>query len=62
LELDSSRGAVRERFAAFNGGRLEQLDQSLNRAAVDTLRLDTIEPFAQMLQRFFEIRRARRRR
>jgi uncharacterized protein (DUF58 family) len=62
LELDSHRGAVRERFATLNENRLEQLDQSLNRAAVDTLRLNTVEPFAQTLQRFFEIRRARRRR
>jgi uncharacterized protein (DUF58 family) len=62
LELDSGRGAVRDRFAAINEARLEQLDQSLNRAAVDTLRLNTVEPFAQTLQRFFEIRRARRRR
>jgi hypothetical protein len=62
LELDSHRGAVRERFAALNEERLKQLDQSLNRAAVDTLRLNTVEPFAQTLQRFFEIRRARRRR
>jgi uncharacterized protein (DUF58 family) len=62
LELDSHRGVVRERFAAVNENRLAQLDQSLNRTAVDTLRLNTVEPFAQTLQRFFEIRRARRRR
>jgi uncharacterized protein (DUF58 family) len=62
LELDLRRGAVRERFAALNEERLEQLDQSLNRTAVDTLRLNTVEPFAQTLQRFFEIRRGRRRR
>jgi len=62
LELDSGRGAVRERFAALNENRLEQLDESLNRTAVDTLRLNTVEPFAQPLQRFFEIRRGRRRR
>ncbi|MEI6197176.1 MAG: DUF58 domain-containing protein, partial [Verrucomicrobiota bacterium] len=53
LELDSSRGAVRDRFAVFNEARLAQLDQSLNRTAVDTLRLNTVEPFAQTLQRFF---------
>ena len=53
LELDSSRGAVRDRYAWFNEERLEQLDQSLNRTAVDTLRLNTVEPFAQTLQRFF---------
>jgi uncharacterized protein (DUF58 family) len=62
LELNSARGGVREKFSALNQNRLAQLDQSLNRAAVDTLRLDTTEPFAQTLQRFFEIRRARRRR
>ena len=62
LELDSHRGAVRERFYAFNENRLAQLDQSLNRTAVDTLRLNTTEPFAHTLQRFFEIRRGRRRR
>jgi hypothetical protein len=62
LELDSSRGAVRDRFALFNEERLAQLDQALNRTAVDTLRLSTVEPFAQTLQRFFEIRRGRRRR
>src|SRR5450432_551187 len=62
LELDSSRGVVRERFASLNEERLAQLDQSLNRTAVDTLRLNTTEAFAHTLQRFFEIRRARRRR
>jgi uncharacterized protein (DUF58 family) len=62
LELDSGRSAVRDRFAAINEERLEQLDQSFNRTAVDTLRLNTAGPFAQRLQRFFEIRRGRRRR
>ena len=62
LELDSSRSAVRERFALLNEERLAHLDQALNRTAVDTLRLNTVEPFAQTLQRFFEIRRGRRRR
>jgi uncharacterized protein (DUF58 family) len=62
LELDSARVAVRDRFAAANAGRLEELDGALNRTAVDTLRLNTSEPFAQTLQRFFEIRLGRRRR
>lgn len=61
LELDSARGAVRERFAQTNSERLADLDRSLNRAGVDTLRLNTAEPFAHHLQRFFEIRRGRRR-
>ena len=50
LELDSARGSVRERFAAINQERLETLDQALNRTAVDTLRLNTGEPFAPKLQ------------
>ncbi len=61
LELDSGRGAVREKFASVNAGRLAELDRSLNRTGVDTLRLNTTEPFAPVLQRFFEIRRGRRR-
>jgi uncharacterized protein (DUF58 family) len=61
LELDSHRDAVRGRFAAVNAERLADLDRALNRTAVDTLRLNTSEPFATVLQRFFEIRRGRRR-
>jgi uncharacterized protein (DUF58 family) len=61
LEMDSRRNSVREKFSRLNQQRLEQLDQSLNRTAVDTLRLNTNKPFAPVLQRFFEIRRGRRR-
>jgi uncharacterized protein (DUF58 family) len=61
LELDSGRNAVRDRFAANNVARLADLDRALNRTAVDTLRLNTAEPFAPVLQRFCEIRRGRRR-
>ncbi len=61
LELDSNRNAVRERFAAVNAERLAELDRALIRTGVDTLRLNTAEPFAPALQRFFEIRRGRRR-
>jgi uncharacterized protein (DUF58 family) len=61
LELDSARGTVRERFAKINAERLAELDRSLIRTGVDTLRLKTTEPFAPVLQRFFEIRRGRRR-
>jgi hypothetical protein len=52
---------VRERFAAVNAERLAELDRALIRTGVDTLRLNTAEPFAPALQRFFEIRRGRRR-
>src|ERR1039457_4496714 len=61
LELDSARHGVRERFAAINAERLAELDRALIRTGVDTLRLTTTEPFAPVLQRFFEIRRGRRR-
>jgi uncharacterized protein (DUF58 family) len=61
LELDSTRGTVRQRFANANVERLAELDRALIRTGVDTLRLKTTEPFAPVLQRFFEIRRGRRR-
>lgn len=61
LELDSQRQSVRDRFATTNAERLAELDLALNRAGVDTLRLNLTEPYAPALQRFFEIRRGRRR-
>jgi len=61
LELDSSRAAVREKFARTNAERLAELDRSFRRAGVDTLSFSTTEEFAQTLQRFFETRRGRRR-
>lgn len=61
LELESGRQVVRDRFAATNAERLAELDRALNRTGVDTMRLNTSEPFAPALQRFFEIRRGRRR-
>jgi uncharacterized protein (DUF58 family) len=61
LELDSGHWKTRRRFAAINAERLAELDRSLNRTGVDTLRLNTTEPFAPALQRFFELRRGRRR-
>jgi uncharacterized protein (DUF58 family) len=61
VELDSSRSAVRDKFASINAERLSELDRALRRAGVETLRFSTAEDFAQMLQRFFETRRGRRR-
>ena len=61
LEVDSSRTAVREKFARTNAERLAELDRAFRRAGVDTLRFSTAESFAQMLQAFFETRRGRRR-
>jgi len=61
LELDSKRSSIREKFSRINAERLAELDLSLNRTGVDTLRLTTSGPFAPALQRFFELRRGRRR-
>lgn len=61
LELDSGRPGVRQHFAQTNSERLADLDRAFAHAGVDTLRLCTVEPFAQTLQRFFELRRGRRR-
>jgi len=61
MELDSGRHAVRDRYTATNAERLAEMDRAFNRTGVDTIRLNTAEPFAPMLQRFFEIRRGRRR-
>jgi hypothetical protein len=61
LEMDSARAVVRRQFASTNAERLAELDRSLCQAGVATLRLSTAEPFAQTLQRFFELRRGRRR-
>lgn len=61
LELDSTRAAVREKFAATNADRLAELDRAFRRAGIDTLRFSTSETFAQTLQHFFETRRGRRR-
>ncbi len=51
LEVDSSRAAVREKFAATNAERLAELDRAFRRAGVDTLRFSTAEPFAQTSRR-----------
>ena len=61
LEIDSVRPAVRNRYARVNAERLAELERSLRRAGVDTLRFSTTESFAQGLQCFFETRRGRRR-
>ncbi|MBI3878793.1 MAG: DUF58 domain-containing protein [Verrucomicrobia bacterium] len=59
LEVDSGRASVRAAYAETNASRIAALDRSLQQAHVDTLRLRTDEPFAQTLQRFFELRRRR---
>lgn len=61
LEVDSRRESIRSAYARLNAGRITALDATLRQAGVDTVRMDTAEPFAQTLQRFFETRRGRRR-
>src|SRR3989454_1062120 len=61
LELDSTRAAVRKKFAETNVERLAELDRAFQRAGVDTFLFSTAESFAQTLQHFFETRRGRRR-
>lgn len=61
LEVDSSRETVRRTYAEVNAERLAALDRAFRQAGVDTMRLSTAEPFAQIVQRFFETRRGRRR-
>jgi Uncharacterized conserved protein (some members contain a von Willebrand factor type A (vWA) domain) len=61
FEFDSSRQPVRRQFTENNQRRLMELDTALRHAGVDTLRLNSGEPFAHALQRFFELRRGRRR-
>jgi uncharacterized protein (DUF58 family) len=61
LEVDTTRSSVRRRFADTNAERLAELDRTLQRAGVETLRFSTAEPFAQRLQHFFETRKGRRR-
>jgi len=61
LELDTNRTLVRDEFSRTNGERLAALDRALQHAGVDTLRLSAEQTFAQTLQRFFELRRGRRR-
>ena len=55
------RETVRQTYADVNAERLAALDRELRQAGVDTVRLSTAEPFAHVLQKFFETRRGRRR-
>ena len=61
LEVDSARETVRQTYAEVNAERIAALDRELRQAGVDTVRLNTAEPFAHVLQKFFETRRGRRR-
>jgi len=60
VELNLGSRRIRERYAAANAQRLAGLELALQREGVDTLRLETGQPFAPRLQHFFEHRRWRR--
>jgi uncharacterized protein (DUF58 family) len=59
LEVDSARLPVREEYSAVNRDRIAGLDRALRQAGVHTVRLNAAEPFAQILQAFFETRHRR---
>jgi len=59
-EINLARASIRQRYAAVNAERLLALDLALQREGVDTLRLQTGEPFGVKMQHFFEHRRGRR--
>jgi uncharacterized protein (DUF58 family) len=56
LEMDTHRASVRNQYADANRTRLEELDRALRLTGVDTIRLNTGQPFIPVLQRFFETR------
>lgn len=57
LELDTTRQQTRDRFERNSTARRLELDTMLARSGVDFLRLKSGDPYAGMLQRFFEQRR-----
>ena len=56
LEVDTSRRSTREAFAAEARSRNETLDRALAHSGVDVIRLSPGEPYATVLQTFFEQR------
>ena len=61
VEVDTKHPRVREMFAAKAGQRSEALTTGLRRAGVDQLAINTAEPYATSLRRFFESRERRAR-
>ena len=56
LELNTSDARVRARFKETSEARTASLRQTLRRAAVDTIEVQTDRPYLQSLIRFFETR------
>jgi len=59
IEVDSTRGTVREAFAASVTRQQDTLDRALMQSGVDMLRLGATDDHAAALQHFFEHRRRR---
>jgi uncharacterized protein (DUF58 family) len=59
VELDTADPEVRARFAAEVQDRTQQLVRGLRAEGIDTLELDTGEPYLPALQRFFKNREQR---
>jgi uncharacterized protein (DUF58 family) len=60
IELDTSSAAVRKRFKELAAERGRQLVSDLSSEGVDTLQLQTDQPYMPALQRFFKTRERRR--
>jgi uncharacterized protein (DUF58 family) len=61
VELDTADPEVRARFAAEVEDRTQRLVRGFRAEAIDTLDLDTAEPYLPALMRFFKNRERRRR-
>ena len=59
VELDTADPLVRERFAEESAEQTNRLLRALRGEAIDTLELDTAEPYLPALQRFFKNRERR---
>jgi uncharacterized protein (DUF58 family) len=60
LELDTASAAVRKRFKELSAERGRQLVTDFRAEGVDTLQLQTDQPYMPALQRFFKTRERRR--
>ena len=60
VELDTRNPAVRQRFAEIAESRAAQLRRAFNAEAVDSLRLETDQPYVAGLMAFFKNRTHKR--
>jgi hypothetical protein len=60
IELDTRNPQVRQRFAEIAQDRAAQLQRAFNAEAVDSLRLETDQPYIAGLMTFFKNRTRKR--